>query len=238
VVGTYNVIEVHKHLTTELYILRHHQNRPGGFTGVGRSITNSFGAHVFGPIANGFRYNAEAITQVGDIGPLPHRANAWVVQMGRRSSLAGRALDLMAEYKYASGGSRPGRSGTFDQLFPAAHDKLGHADLLGWRNVRNVKGLATWSWSRAFSVNAMYNNSWLADPRDAAYNTQGRAVARSATGRDGRHIGQEADLFVTYKNSGWTVGAGYGYFFTGEFIRRTTPAIHPQYAYVYQSYSF
>ena len=43
---------------------------------------------------------------------------------------------------------------------------------------------------------------------------------------------------MTYKKSGWTTGAGYGYFFSGEFIRRTTPAVDPQYMYVYQSYSF
>jgi hypothetical protein len=237
VVGTYNTIDLHKNMSTEFYVLRHHQNRPGGFNGVGRYITNSFGAHVFGPIANGFRYNVEGIAQVGDIGPLPHRANAWALQMGKRTTLAGRAIDLMAEYKYASGGSRSDRSGTFDQLFPAAHDKLGHADVLGWRNVRNIKAAATWSWTKSFTVNAMYNNSWLADPRDAVYNSQGRAVARSATGKDGSHIGQEADLFVTYKRSGWTSGAGYGYFFSGEMLRRTT-STNPQYMYVYQSYSF
>jgi hypothetical protein len=238
VMGTYNSFEVHKHVSTELYVLRHHQNRPGGFNGIGRSITNSFGAHVFGPLPNMFRYSIEAVTQFGDIGPLPHRANAWVVQASKRTNLAGRALDVIAEYKYASGGSRPDRSGTFDQLFPAAHDKLGHADVLGWRNVRNLKTTAAWSWTKSFTVNAMYNNSWLADSRDAVYNSQGRPVARSASGTAGSHIGQEADLFVTYKKSGWTMGAGYGYFFSGEFIRRTTRGVDPQYAYVYQSYSF
>jgi hypothetical protein len=237
-VGTYNTFDLHKHASVELYVLRHHQNHPGGFAGVGRSITNSFGAHVSGPIANGFRYNVEGIRQVGDIGPLPHRAEAWVLQIGKRTSLAGRALDLVTEYKYASGGSRPDRSGTFDQLFPAAHDKLGHADVLGWRNIRNLKASATWSCTKSLSLNGMYNNSWLADPRDAVYNSQGRAVARSVSGTAGRHVGQEADLFVTYKKSGWTMGAGYGYFFSGEFIRRTTRDVEPQYAYVYQSYSF
>ena len=238
VIGTYNTIELHKHVSTDLYFLRHHQNRPGGFNGVGRSITNTYGTRVFGPIANGVRYSAEIVGQFGDIGPTPQRANAWALQLGKQAKLAGRAIDVIGEYKYASGGVRSDRISTFDQLFPAAHDKLGHADILGWKNVRNMKALATWNWAKSFSVNVMYNNSWLADPRDAVYNTAGRAIARSTTGFDGRHIGQEADLFVTYKKSGWTTGAGYGYFFSGEFIRRTTPAIDPQYMYVYQSYSF
>jgi len=87
-------------------------------------------------------------------------------------------------------------------------------------------------------VNAMYNNSWIADPRDAAYNTQGRPIARAPLGNAGTHIGQEADLYFTYKRSGWTMGAGYGHFFPGEFIRKTTPGASPQYAYVFQSYTF
>jgi hypothetical protein len=238
VIGTYNTVEFNKHVSTDLYLLRHHQNRPGGFQGSGRSITNSIGTRVFGPIANGFRYTAEIIGQVGDIGPVSQRANAWALQVGKQTKLAGRPLDVSGEYKFASGGIRSDRISTFDQLFPAAHDKLGHADVLGWKNVRNLKALGVWSWTKSFAVNVMYNNSWLADPRDAAYNSSGRAVARSTTGLDGRHIGQEADLFVTYKKSGWTTGAGYGYFFSGEFIRRTTPAVDPQYMYVYQSYSF
>jgi hypothetical protein len=236
--GTYNTLSLHKHATLELYALRKYQNRAGGFNGVGRLIVNSFGAHLYGPIANGYRYNIEVIGQTGDIGPLPHRANAWAVQIGKNTSVAGKSLDLMSEYKYASGDSRSDRSGTFDQLYPAAHDKLGHADVLGWRNNRNLKGLAVLSWSKSIAVNLMYNNTWLADRRDAVYNLQGRPLARSISGTAGSHVGQEADLFVGYKRSGFTIGAGYGYFFPGEFIRRTTHGVSPQYAYVYQGYSF
>ena len=54
--GTYNVVTLNKHATTDLYYLRHYQNRPGGFNGVGRLVTNSYGSRWFGPIAHGFRY--------------------------------------------------------------------------------------------------------------------------------------------------------------------------------------
>jgi hypothetical protein len=236
--GTYNSLTIQKHLTVEPYYLRHQQNRPGGFTGVGRLTTNSFGARLFGPLAHGFRYSAEGVAQTGKIGLLPHRAEAWAVQIGRQFPLLGKPLDFIMEYKYASGGSRTDRSETFDALFPAAHDKFGHADLLGWRNVRNVKSFGTWSVTKPVTIYAMYNNSWLADARDAAYNTQGRAIARSPLGIAGTHIGQEADIYASYKRSGWTFGAGYGHFFPGEFMKRTTPGASPHLAYVYQSYSF
>lgn len=236
--GTYNSVNVNPHVTAELYALRRRQNRPAGFTGAGRLIVNTFGSRVFGPIARGYRYSVELAEQTGHIGPLPHRANAWSLQVGKKATLAGRAIDLSAEYKYASGGSDPNRSGTFDQLYPAAHDKLGHVDALGWRNVRNAKALAVWSWNKQLTINVMFNDSWLANRRDAAYNLQGRPLGRSPSGTAGSHIGREADIFASYKRSGFTIGGGYGYFFVGEFLRRVTRGVAPQYAYVFQSYSF
>src|SRR5204862_1922364 len=136
------------------------------------------------------------------IGPLSHRANAWAAQIGHKSTLVRKPFHVFVEYKYASGTSRTDRSGTFDQLFPSAHDKLGHADVLGWRNIRNVKSQAVWNVTKDFTLNAMYNNSWLADVHDGVYNSSGRAISRSATGTAGSHIGQEADLYFVFKHSG------------------------------------
>lgn len=235
-VGTYNVVQVSKHVSADLYFLGRRQNRPGGFTGVGNLAVDSFGTRLFGPMGGGYRYALEAIRQTGDIGALPHRAHAWAAQVGHK--FASMPLDAYVEYKFASGESRPGYSGAFDQLYPAAHDKLGHTDVLGWRNVKNWRAQATWTGKPGLTVNLMYNNSWLADRRDALYNAQGRAIARSADGSAGSHIGQEWDLFFTYKRSGWTSGAGYGHLFAGEFVKRTTPGRSPSYAYVFQSYSF
>ena len=188
--------------------------------------------------SRGFRYNVEGIAQTGEVGALTHRAHAWVAQIGRQTALLDKPLDITAEYKVATGGTRSDRSQTFDALFPAAHDKFGHADWLGWRNIRNVKAFAVWSATKSLTVLAMYNNSWLYDRHDAVYNSQGRAVARSPLGTAGSHIGQEADIYFTYKKGGWTTGAGYGHLFPGEFLKKATPGVSSQYAYVFQSYSF
>lgn len=238
VVGTYNVVTLHNHAAADMYYLRHHQNRPGGWNGAGSLITNSYGLHLYGPIARGFRYNGEAIVQNGKIGASPHRAYAWVMQAGRQFPVMNKPFDLSVEYKYASGGSRTDRSTSFDPLFPAAHDKLGHADFIGWRNVRNVKAFGVWTVSKELTILTMYNNSWLADPRDAVYSAQGRPIARSVSGTAGTHIGQEADLYFTYKKSGWTMGAGIGHLFPGEFVRKAAPGASSQLAYIFQSYSF
>ena len=78
-----------------------------------------------------------------------------------------------------------------DQLYPAAHDKFGHADVLGWRNVRNIKINSVYELTRSLVLTAMYNDSWLAEATDAAYNAQGRAIARGAlAGRVARAVQQ------------------------------------------------
>ena len=182
-------------MSSDLYFLGRRQNRPGGFTGTGTLAVDSFGTRIFGPLGGGYRYTLEAIKQTGHVGLLPHRAYAWVAQVGHK--FASKPFDAYVEYKFASGESRPEYSGAFDQLYPAAHDKLGHADVLGWRNVKNWRATATWTGKPGLTVNLMYNNSWLADRRDALYNSQGRAIARSADGSAGSHIGQELDLFFT-----------------------------------------
>jgi len=78
---------------------------------------------------------------------------------------------------------------------------------------------------------------WLASARDALYSSSGRSLARSATGMAGRHVGQETDVFATYKYQHFTFGAGYGRLFRGEFIRKATPGVEPTYVYFFHSYS-
>jgi len=45
---------------------------------------------------------------------------------------------LRLEFNHASGDSNPsdGKHGTFDVLYPTAHDKYGMADQVGWKNVK------------------------------------------------------------------------------------------------------
>jgi hypothetical protein len=48
---------------------------------------------------------------------------------------------FVLEYNYASGDgdSKDGKRGTFDQLYPTAHDKYGLADQVGWRNIHDAR---------------------------------------------------------------------------------------------------
>lgn len=239
--GTYNVFpNFYRKHQMDIYVLRHDQNRPGGFTGPGRLEVNTFGSRITGPLLLRANYTLEMALQTGKVGPAAHRAGAWFSSVSRRWRPGGRALDISGEYKYASGTDdpqKPARSHTFDQLYPANHDKFGHEDLFGWRNIHNTRWVASLAVTSALSVTFMYDNSWLASPRDAVYNGAGRPIVRSATGTVGRHIGQEADLFATWRYRHFMLGAGYGRFFSGEFIRRTTPGVGPTYLYIFHTYS-
>ena len=246
--GTYNSFpNFYKKNLLEAYVLRHDQNRPGGFAlgtqaaGTDRLGVNTFGGRLAGPALFDSKYSLEGVLQNGKMGPARHRAAAWFSSLARRWTVDGKPLDVSGEYKFASGTKDPGdisNSGTFDQLYPANHDKFGHQDLFGWRNLHNVRALAVLGITKSFALNFMYDSYWLASLRDGIYNGSGKLIARSPKGDAGRHVGQEADIFGTYKYRHFLFGAGYGHFFSGEFIHNTTPGVGPTYLYLFHTYSF
>lgn len=246
--GMYNAVpNVAGKSVLEFYVLRHDQNRTAGFTGGSTALgtdrlgTNTFGFRLAGPLGTGWKYSVEDVWQTGKIGPAGHRAAALFAGVTRRWTIQAKPLDVSGEYKYASGTANPKdvtKSGTFDQLFAANHDKFGHADLLGWRNIHNVRSLATLGWTKNLAFNLMYNEFWLASARDGFYNGSGKLIARSADGSAGRHVGREADAFFTYRYRQFQFGAGYGFFFNGAVVIKTTPGASPSYVYVFQTYSF
>ena len=231
--------ELIKHGVIDVYALRRDQNRPGGFTGAGTLGINTFGGRATGPAPFGLKYSVEAAAQTGHAGVQTHRAAGAFSNVSRRIMLHW-PLDLSVEYKYASGSADPlgPRSGTFDQLYAANHDKFGHADLFGWRNIHNLRSLDTLHIGKNLALNVMYDNYWLASAKDSLYNGQGRSIVRSVRGEDGTHVGQEIDTFATYSHSGFTFGAGFAHLFAGEFLKRTTPGVNTRYLYLFQGYSF
>ena len=239
--GTYNSFtDVIPDGVVDIYALRRDQNRPGGFTAPGRLGINTVGGRAAGPLAMKLRYSAELAFQNGKTGLQRHQGFAWFSNVSRKVQVW-KPLDLSAEYKYASGTNNPGpnsRDTTFDQLYAANHDKFGHADLFGWRNIHNLRSLDTLHITKPFAVNFMYDNWWLASPTDSLYNGQGRSIVRSVKGTAGRHVGQEADVFGTWQLGGLQFGAGFAHIFKGEFLKNTTPGVNTRYLYIFQSYSF
>ncbi|MGB6744660.1 MAG: alginate export family protein, partial [Terracidiphilus sp.] len=154
------------------------------------------------------------------------------------SRVANMPLTVLAEYKGASG-SHYGEdhSSTFDQLSPANHDKFGHMDLFGWRNLKTVKNLDTINLTKALAFNVMYTDENLFSASDALYNSTGSKISSSTKGTAGTHVGQELDSFTTFTIGHHTILAGFGHFFKGQFVQETTPGINPRYFYIAQEYT-
>lgn len=237
--GTYNVLPKLWHgLSIDVYALRHSQNKIGGWTSAGTLGTNNFGARFYGPLPGKFAYSLEGIGQTGHVGALDQRAYAWFAGVSRPLRVGAMPLDASVEYKEASG-SHYGEthSSTFDQLTPANHDKFGHEDLFGWKNLRTFKTLETLHPTKALAFNVMYTNHSLFSASDALYASSGSKIASSTHGTAGRGVGQELDGFATYKWGAHTFLAGFGHFFRGGFVASTTPGINPRYFYIAQQYT-
>ncbi|HVU46396.1 MAG TPA: alginate export family protein [Terracidiphilus sp.] len=237
--GTYDMFpRVWRGLSIDTYALRHSQNAIGGWTGNGTLGTNSYGARFYGPLPAHFGYSLEGIAQNGHMGPQNQRAFAWYAAATRTSHVYNMPLNVLVEYKGASGShSGEDHSSTFDQLTPANHDKFGHMDLFGWRNLKTFKNLDTLNITKSLAFNVMYTDENLFSASDALYNSSGSKYSISTKGAAGTRVGQELDSFATFTIGHHTFLAGFGHFFKGQFVQATTPGINPRYFYIAQEYT-
>src|SRR5262249_20399992 len=132
-----------------------------------------------------------------------------------------------------------GRRGTFDQLYPTGHDKIGLSDQVGWRNVEHGRAGIEMKPSKKLATSASYHAWWLASRHDGLYNAAGALVARVANGSAGRFVGQEADVQGTYPiNPQMQLAVGYAHIFPGSFLKNTTPGKPYNFSYVMVTYGF
>jgi len=199
------------------------------------------GFRFVGALPRGFDYSVEMAFQRGDFAV--DRVSAWAGhwRVGRVFPNLRFTPRLIGEYQYASGddNSRDGVRGTFDQLYPTPHDKIGLADQVGWRNVSAVRLGVEMKLTKKLLLTPNYHNIWLASRFDALYNVAGVAVARSVSGAAGRHVGQEADLQLAYPLAkSIHLSGGYAYLFSGRFLKTTTPGKNYSLPYLQVVYSF
>jgi hypothetical protein len=209
----------------------------------GRGALNevTVGIRWEGKLPAHFDYETEMDRQAGSLGPDSIDAWAGTWNVGRTFAAARGEPRLFVEGNYASGTRDPAsrRWGTFDQLYPSSHDKLGFADQVGRRNIEQVRPGIELKPRRNWKVTGTYENFWLASTRDALYGSSGSVVAQSPQGRAGRHVGQELDLWAEWKyQKVFEAGFGYAHFFSGEFLRRTTAGKDFNYPFAYLTYHF
>jgi hypothetical protein len=187
-----------------------------------------------------FDYDTELVSETGHIGTDSIGAWAWTARLGY--SLPTRALRPRAfiEYSFASGDRNPadGHHGTFDQLYPNIHGHHGLADQVAWQNLQEIRAGLRTSLRRNWILAGAYNNWWLANARDAFYNSSGGVVARDTRGLSGTHIGYELDAETSFRlNRDLEFGLGVGRLIPGEFLKNTNHNHAYTYPYVMLNYN-
>src|SRR5579883_2367099 len=187
----------------------------------GRLDENAYGFRIRGTELANFDYRYELVLERGAAGANQIEAWATTAGAGYRLKAVPGTPRLFAGYDYASGDRNPADRlrGTFDTMYPTAHDRLGITDQFGWQNIVVWRGGATFFPHRRWSVTGQYVNLWLASARDGVYNSSGGLIVADTSGRSGRHIGEEFDVYTWYEvNRQVHVGAGLGHLASGEFL--------------------
>jgi hypothetical protein len=196
-------------------------------TGASGDLTSSTaGVRIGGKLSPVIDYNVEAAIQRGSLGSDTVAAWAGHAVMGRTVAVKSKTYRLFGEYNFASGDETPGDGarGTFDQLYPTAHDKYGLADQVGWKNIHQLRtGIEARPHTR-LAIAGSYHSFWLASATDALYSAAGTVLARIPAGAPDRHVGQELDIQATYTPSARIqLHGGYAHIFPGAFLKAATP---------------
>ena len=91
---------------------------------------------------------------------------------------------VFTQYDYASGDKNPhdGVHGTFDTMYPTAHDRFGISDQFGWQNIKAIRAGITIEPHSRWTVTGQWLDFWLASATDSLYNTSGGSIVRNALG--------------------------------------------------------
>ena len=228
--------------TVEPYFLwRQSTNIAAELGGLATLRQATTGVRMAGKVPAAFDYSGEMAVQTGSAGPDSIKAWAAHANAGRAFAAAPGKPRLFAEYNVASGDQNrtDGTRGTFDQLYPTGHDKLGLSDQVGWRNIRNARAGLEFKPARKWSATASYHSWWLASATDGLYSSSGALVTRSPTGTAGTHVGQELDGQATYVYSPQLqINGGLAHVFPGEFLKNATAGHQYTYPYVMVTYVF
>ena len=144
---------------------------------------------------------------------------------------------ISVEYSYASGDNDPtdGKHGTFEQLYGTNHLFYGLADLVGWKNIKNLRTGVALQPARKLKLKVDFHSFWIASQSDHLYNAGGGISVRSPAGGSlGDFVGRELDTTFVYKlKPNIMFGGGYGYFLPGTFVKQSTPGASTSFPYVF-----
>ena len=186
-------------------------------------------------------YNLALVRQWGDMAGAVIDAWGYYVELGY-SIAAESSPRLYVHYNFGSGDEdgSDGRVGAFDNLYPTAHFHYGYNDLVGWRNLKNIRMGAEFKPHPKFGLTFDFHSFWLATGNDALYNVSGGlSVAPPPGGATDLKVGNELDaMFTMAVSKAVNLGGGIGYLFPGPFLKANTPGDGNTFTYLVASYRF
>jgi hypothetical protein len=192
--------------------------------GAGDLVDHTVGARIKGKDL-GFDYTLDGISQTGRQAQDRILAYAYVATLGYTFDMDWKPR-IGVEYDYASGDHRvgDGKRNTFDPLFPFNHYYQGFADIIGWRNMKDLSLYLSVKPADNVSVNLDFHNFWLASDTDAWYNDNGTVVRPGvASGLPTSRVAQEVDLHAKFTVAKYVkFWAGWSHVFAGPYIRQTS----------------
>jgi hypothetical protein len=195
-------------------------------TGLGDLIDHTIGARFKGKGA-GFDYSLEVMSQKGHQADDRVNAYAYVATLGYTFDMDWKPR-IGVEYDYASGDRHTGdgQKNTFDPLFPFNHYYQGFADVIGFRNMKDLSLYLTVKPSETTVVSLDFHNFWLVQDEDAWYNDNGTVLRPGvASGIPTTRIGQEIDLHAKVTVAKFVkFWAGWSHVFAGPYVRQTATA--------------
>jgi hypothetical protein len=190
-------------------------------------------------------YKLETAGQLGDfrdprLGPnsarLDHQAYMVSAQAGYTFASVAAKPRLGLEYDFASGDSNPGdgKHETFENLFPTNHKFYGYMDFVSLQNIHDLRGIFQLQPHPRLSLAIEGHGFWLADTHDNFYTASGtpRGGISTTPGNNyginpsySNFVGTELDVIAGYALTRFAqLEAGYGHFFTGDYIRSSLSA--------------
>lgn len=179
-------------------------------------------------ISDQTRLQVEYAQQWGDFAGLDHQAYAFGAQLHHQAG----SWQFAAITDYASGDSDPtdDKHETFENLYPANHDRYGLMDLFALQNMYDVGFSVRRNMPAGWQLRLDGWSFWLDEEDSDAWYSSGKSAFRPAAGRDvSAFAGEELNLVTNWRGKvlqhlSGNLEIGYGHFFAGDYVEDTGTA--------------